>query len=888
MSYRGIPAGYEDDQDFSCLSDMVQKITVVPDITIAAGLNNENFDRSLNADVDCWFHNYKEQWNSYKRTPHALHNLKGMLMIDPDPLLLALKLIANCPGCNNLKNKNLALFILETICDLHKQHPEIAAKCSDNTRMVAFNFVKTCGIVPLYKSVMITYELNKICEMLVPKIKELISQGHFKDAAYWTMNLQITHLFGIFDIIFPLILQDKVPLAEKYLNTAKDLALPTVQFLDSLLDKQKTVFEHCDEILTKYEYKDVKHNILTYRPMSKLVTRLAKTYKIDNHFTPNLNFTKACSYMHFLWHKYRDGGMSCDAYRELARDAATTRPLQMDLITNVASYSDYEEVKYWINYFNIPLDEITDDIRENLQRRRPSENTVEIQKLNTSNETTSATNSGGATNKSKRANSNSTLPNNYLTLALPIDAVILIDDRAKFHEMLEYLQGQLLIAFDSEWKPSLCNENVISLLQIATPYRVYLLDCLSTQLSEELWQQLGQRVFNNLEILKVGFSLHQDLRMLHKSLPLQLNLNTKTCYLDLRELWRRLKYLQIVKFPYGCGTGSGGSLGALTELCLGKKLDKSNQCSNWANRPLRHDQIIYAALDAHCLLQVYQVIAEILINIGLDLDEVINEITTGKTGYLFRMKRAFTEHQHNDSSASASAKGISARVPAVSTNFDGAISTKFICDRMLYGLSKELRKLGIDCMVIIKDNLDHYVNIAKRENRYILTRDARYDVFLNLLPQTQCLLIPDDSSVEQALNILRLLDIKIYEHNLFTRCLHCNSNEFILALRHELQVMRYGQVLDDVKQLSAANATPYERAFNLLNVNEDILKSKTTYRGKPIKLQRINSHILRSKEHFYICDNCGICTWDGAHSIHGSVMDLIRYNNCATDNAAGF
>ncbi|XP_014093517.3 exonuclease mut-7 homolog [Bactrocera oleae] len=886
MSYRGIPAGYEDDPDFGCLSEMVQKITVVPDIAIAAGLNNENFDRTLSADVDNWFQNYKEQWNSYKRTPSAQHNLKVMLKRHQDPLLLALKLFANCPGCNNLKNKNLALFILETICDLHTQYPEITANCSDNTRMVAFNFVKTCGIVSLYKSVMITYELNKICELLVPKIKELITQGHFKDAAYWTMNLQITHLFGIFDIIFPLILQDKVPLAEMYLNDAKDLALPTVQFLDSLLDKQKTVFEHCVEILTKYEYKDVKHNVLTYRPMSKLVTRLAKTYKIDNHFTPNLNFTKACSYMHFLWHKYRDGGMSCDAYRELARDAASTRPLQMDLITNVASYGDYEEVKYWINYFNIPLEEIADDIRENLKRQQPLENTDEIQMLNiSSNETTSSVNIGGATNKSKR--SNATIPNNYLTLALPIECVVLIDDRAKFYEMLEYLEGQLLIAFDSEWKPSVCNENVISLLQIATPHRVYLLDCLSPQLGEELWQQLGQRVFNNLEILKVGFSLHQDLRMLHKSLPLQLNLNAKTCYLDLRELWRRLKYLQIVKFPFGCGSNSGGSLCALTELCLGKKLDKSNQCSNWANRPLRHDQIVYAALDAHCLLQVYQVIVEILLGIGLDFDEVVNEVTTGKTGYLFRMKRAFTEH-NNECSTSVPAKVNIAKVPAVSANVLGTINTKFICDRMLYGLSKELRKLGIDCMEIIKDNLSHYVNIAKRENRYVLTRDTRYDLFLKILPQTQCLLIPDDTSVEQVLNILRLLDIKIYENNLFTRCLHCNSNEFILALRHELQVMRYGQALDDVKELSAGNVSPYERTFNLLNVNPDILKSKTTYRGKPIKLNRINSHILRSKEHFYICDNCGNCTWDGAHSIHGSVMDLILYNNCETDTAAGF
>lgn len=143
------------------------------------------------------------------------------------------------------------------------------------------------------------------------------------------------------------------------------------------------------------------------------------------------------------------------------------------------------------------------------------------------------------------------------------------------------------------------------------------------------------------------------------------------------------------------------------------------------------------------------------------------------------------------------------------------ISTKFICDRMLYGLSKELRKLGIDCLEIINDNLSHYVNIAKRENRYILTRDTRYDLFLKILPQTQCLLIPNDTSVEQVLNILRLLDIKIYENNLFTRCLHCNSNEFILALRHELQVMRYGQALDEVKELRAGNVSPYERTFNL-------------------------------------------------------------------------
>ena len=485
--------------------------------------------------------------------------------------------------------------------------------------MIAFNFVKTCGIVPLYKAVMDTYDLPKIRDLLVPKIQELIAQGHYKDVTYWAMNLQLTHLFGVYDLVFPLILQDKVLLAEEYLNANKSLQLPTVQFLDSLLHKQKTVYELSAKILEKYKYADIKHNVLSYRPMSKLVTRLVKKYKIEAQRTPNLNYTKTCSYINYLCRKYKDGGMSCDSWRELVQDAVITKPLQLDLVNTVAGYGEYDEAVYWAQHYALSSNECPASIQGKLKQQTSAAKEVKNHAETAANQNgqdmvdapqVGSANSGN--NKSRKMHAKAaaaaaapnkshhyaTQSQQFLTFDLPFSCIILIDKKGEFLNMLHDLSAYSLIAFDSEWKPSICNDNFVSLLQLSTDARVYLIDCLSPHLTEDLWRQLGRRIFNNLEILKIGFSLHQDLQMLQKSLPLQLNLQATAGYLDLRELWRRLKYMQMTNdLPYGRVDSiapSGESLCALSELCLGKKLDKSNQFSNWANRPLRHDQKVYA------------------------------------------------------------------------------------------------------------------------------------------------------------------------------------------------------------------------------------------------------------------------------------------------------
>lgn len=62
-----------------------------------------------------------------------------------------------------------------------------------------------------------------------------------------------------------------------------------------------------------------------------------------------------------------------------------------------------------------------------------------------------------------------------------------------------------------------------------------------------------------------------------------------------------------------------------------------------------------------------------------------------------------------------------------SSTFRSITNVKFICDTMLGGLSRALRKVGIDAISLTSnDNVDHYIQVAQRENRYFLTRGSSY------------------------------------------------------------------------------------------------------------------------------------------------------------------
>lgn len=88
-------------------------------------------------------------------------------------------------------------------------------------------------------------------------------------------------------------------------------------------------------------------------------------------------------------------------------------------------------------------------------------------------------------------------------------------------------------------------------MQIATRKNVFILDIISIGTKvPHLWQELCKFLFNNCDILKLGFGFTNDIVMIKHSLP-ELNFTPKQVgFLDLLSLWNLLEKYPKVVLPY--------------------------------------------------------------------------------------------------------------------------------------------------------------------------------------------------------------------------------------------------------------------------------------------------------------------------------------------------
>lgn len=169
----------------------------------------------------------------------------------------------------------------------------------------------------------------------------------------------------------------------------------------------------------------------------------------------------------------------------------------------------------------------------------------------------------------------------------------LIASQSDWHLCLDKLNAHTQLAIDLEANSMYAYREEVCLVQITIPGQDYIIDPLSIQ---DL-SGLG-KIVQNPEVEKVFHAAEYDLTLLKRQFG-----------------WKLQNLFDTMWAARILGYKRYGLAGMLAEV-YGIKLNKKYQKSNWCKRPLSPEQLLYAQLDTHHLLQLRDHLEKELIAAG--------------------------------------------------------------------------------------------------------------------------------------------------------------------------------------------------------------------------------------------------------------------------------
>jgi len=175
---------------------------------------------------------------------------------------------------------------------------------------------------------------------------------------------------------------------------------------------------------------------------------------------------------------------------------------------------------------------------------------------------------------------------NKLPLGQYEGPIVLITKPEAVERHMAEIMAQPIVGFDTEAKPSFKKgeSHPVSLIQIATPQKVYILRINYCGMHPLLLDFLA-----NPHVVKAGIALKDDVRDLRKLAHF-----APAGMLELDRVAR--EQLKIIS----------SGLRALAAMFMEVRISKSQQTSNWENEVLTDAQLTYAATDAWVCLKVHQ------------------------------------------------------------------------------------------------------------------------------------------------------------------------------------------------------------------------------------------------------------------------------------------
>uniref|UniRef100_A0A8C3WTF6 Exonuclease 3'-5' domain containing 3 n=1 Tax=Catagonus wagneri TaxID=51154 RepID=A0A8C3WTF6_9CETA len=700
---------------------------------------------------------------------------------------------------------------------------------------------------------------------LLAHIHRLRQEGRFRDAVVLSTKLRLQPDLDVEEMGTPLLLQDRVGLMERYVDGFPDLQRRLLALMDSWCRPGFDI----RVVARRYPQVTSRLDGLGTRVLGRQVLRLRERFGVDPALCPHVVTQQRLASLRYL------------CYKRLVevRRAAPSHPqglvgqnqwLQEQLLQLLASHADAAAVARCALDLSLP------------EERLPAAVVTELGRLRLQGSTAEAPSEGRM--------------DDYYRLPISRAGIHFLaswEDLAR-HEA-ELLQPGQVVGVDLEWRPSFGTGGRprVSLMQVAVEGRAFLLDL--PQLlgpaggqEPQAVSQLLCRLLADPSITKLGYGMAGDLRSLGASCPALAEAQKQLRgSLDLLQVHKQMRVAD-TPAPGVDGTAGPRGLSLLVQQVLGKPLDKLQQLSDWDRRPLREEQLVYAAADAYCLLEVYRVLCREPARFHLSRD-------LGRSLRLGRSERPPLPRQ-------AQVRPQQVLEAENATPEVQARAFRVVCDSMLQGLARRLRCLGADVLVLGAGE-DHRraAEVARQEGRIVLTSGSPYHKLQAQLGAGRCLAV--DCSLkarQQAKAVIRHFNVRVTQDDIFSRCQACNCDQYLKVSRDTMKELvtlsglpegpggtgeEAAQSEDELETGSAPEEAPglctYDPPCRWLE--EADLQTRvpaTLGSGARLQLSGVPAGVLRRPglRHFYCCTGCGKVFWEGSHlrRVAASFRDVLQ------------
>nr|CAI9707158.1 unnamed protein product [Rangifer tarandus platyrhynchus] len=692
-------------------------------------------------------------------------------------------------------------------------------------------------------------------------IHRLHQEGKFKEAIVLGTKLQLQADLDVEKVCVPLLLQNKVDLVERYVDSLPHLQRRLLTLMDSWCQPGFDI----RAVARQYPQAPLRLERLSPRALGRQVLRLLEQFSLDPALCPSALTQQRLAALRCLCYKRLvERSMSQESWAELVQGlVGQDEWLQEQLLQLLASQDDVATVAQCALDLLLPEERLPATVVEEMSQLRLQERTAK------------------APSEHRRDD----------CYQLPItreDIYFLAswEDLARHEDVL--LQPGQVVGVDLEWRPSfgVGGRPRVSLMQVAVAGRVFLLD-LPRLLSPtggqapRAFSHLVSRLLSDPSITKLGYGMAGDLRSLGASYPaLAQAVQKLQGGLDLLPAHRQVSAGAVDR-----AAGPRG-LSLLVQQVLGKPLDKMQQLSNWDRRPLGEEQLVYAAADAYCLLEVYWELCR----------EPARFHLPGALPWslgLGRSERCGTqEPPPQKASASPRQAVLQVRSPEDAAPEVPARAFRVVCDNMLGGLARTLRCLGVDVRVLHSGE-DHRqaAEVARQEGRVILTSGLPYHKLRAQVGAGRCLAV--DCSLkaqQQAKAVIRHFNVRVTPADIFSRCQACNCDQYLRVSKDVMKQLvqlsvhpggpggagEWGSLGSVGWPLpcpgSALEEAPEGCAYDppcrwLEDTDLQTRVPATLANGTQLQLAGVPAGVLRRPglQHFYCCTGCGKVFWEGSH-----------------------